>query len=113
MVSKTADKTVTALLDLPAQRLCRLLHDSRIRRDLDLAEVARRVEFVFTPVTLAMIEQGKYPLTEPHLNTLLHAYDIDLSAFAGASNLVVRFDAGMSSRNDRLSIDDVIVEGTF
>ncbi len=38
-----------------------------------------------------------------------HAVHVDLGAFAGASTLVIRFDAQMSSASDTLFVDDVTV----
>jgi secreted trypsin-like serine protease len=40
-----------------------------------------------------------------------HPLSIDLSAFDGATSLVVRFDAGMSAASDTWFVDDVVVSG--
>ncbi len=42
-----------------------------------------------------------------------HARTVELSSFAGASSLVIRFDANMSAESDAFYVDDVAVRGAL
>lgn len=66
------------VLEVPAARLGRFLAAARTREGIALADIARRLDWKFTPVVLSMIERGVYPVLTEDIPELVDGYRVDL-----------------------------------
>jgi transcriptional regulator with XRE-family HTH domain len=66
------------VLEVPAARLGLFLAAARTREGISLADIARRLEWKFTPVVLSMIERGVYPILTDDVPGLVDSYRVDL-----------------------------------
>jgi hypothetical protein len=62
---------------IPAERLGIALQWHREEDGASLHDIARRLDYSFTPTVLGMIEAGRYPLAESQIDELLRCYRVD------------------------------------
>ncbi|MEQ8718902.1 MAG: helix-turn-helix transcriptional regulator [Acidimicrobiales bacterium] len=104
------------VLEVPAARLGRFLAAARTREGIALADIARRLEWKFTPVVLSMIERGVYPILPEDVPGLVDAYRVDLDKLLPErDNLEVNLDSGtigsgesIQQLADRLTITELL-----
>ena len=73
-------EAIDAIGRLSGRQLGLVFEDARVRRAMTLEQMCERLDHQFTPVTLAMVEEGCYPISEDELLGLLLAYGIQLEA---------------------------------
>lgn len=104
------------VLEVPAARLGRFLAAARTREGIALADIARRLEWQFTPVVLSMVERGVYPILPEDVPSLVDAYRVDLDKLLPErDSLELNLDSGtigsgesIQQLADRLTITELL-----